>query len=38
MKLVKEYKEGAKVYQCDCGHEFVVAKGNKVKCIYCGRE
>lgn len=39
MKLLKEYKEGAKVYQCNCGHKFTVPKGKKeIKCLYCGKE
>jgi len=38
MKLVKEYKEGLKVYKCNgCGRDNVnIAKGHEAKCPYCG--
>lgn len=37
IKLIKEYKEGLKIFKCDCGHSFALPKFKKaVKCFYCG--
>jgi len=37
IKLIKQYKEGLKVFKCDCGHSFAVPKFIKdVKCSFCG--
>ena len=34
---IREFKEGAKVYKCSCGHNTVIPKDSqKVKCLYCG--
>lgn len=35
---VKEYREGARVYLCPCGHTVTAPKFRQgVKCVYCGR-
>jgi DNA-directed RNA polymerase subunit RPC12/RpoP len=37
MKLIKEYKEGLKIFKCECGQTISKPKlAKEFKCIYCG--
>jgi len=38
MKLIKQYKEGLKIYKCGgCGREVAIPKyTQEARCIYCG--
>jgi len=37
IKLIRQHKEGAREFRCDCGHNFVIPKFIKeIKCGYCG--
>jgi len=37
MRLIREFKEGLKIYKCYCGHTISKPKNVKdFKCIYCG--
>lgn len=37
IKLIEQYREGARVFRCDCKHDFIIPKNKvEVKCPYCG--